>query len=188
VPLGLALLGTTLAMLAAAGWSIASLQAAPGRRLRRLVLAGVTSGIVATLVYDLARFALLRIDPGPFDPFETLPIFGSLLVGSEAGAEAQLLAGIGFHLLNGTAFGLAYTLLFGSVLRRSARWALLSGIGWGLLLETFQLAIYPGWLQISAFDEFLRISAFGHLAYGSTLGLLAYRLLARLDSSGEEAR
>ena len=174
-------------MLGATAWIVGSVESATRRRLRRIVLGGVVSGVSATLIYDVVRYGLISIDPGPFDPFETLPVFGRLLVGSGAAAELTLAAGVAFHLLNGTAFGLAYALLFGRLLRRSWSWALLSGIGWGLLLESFQVSLYPGWLNISAYDEFLRISALGHLAYGSSLGLLAHRLLAGIDSPAEAA-
>lgn len=73
------------------------------------------------------------------------------------------------HLLNGTSFGVAYLFLFARDGRTSVRRALLTGVGWGLFLETFQLTLYPGWLDIRLYQEFATISALSHIVYGATL-------------------
>ena len=55
--------------------------------------------------------------------------------------------------------------------------ALVSGLGWGLFLEAFQVALYPGWLNILAIREFVLSSLLGHLVYGTTLGAVGRTLL-----------
>jgi hypothetical protein len=54
----------------------------------------------------------------------------------------------------------------------SRRRGLATGIAWGLFLESFQLAIYPGWLNIRFLDEFRQISFLSHVVFGAVLGLL----------------
>jgi hypothetical protein len=145
----------------------------------RTVATGIGVGVVATVIYDVAKTVLSQLDPSPFDPFHVISIFGSLLVGSDADPALITVAGLAFHLLNGTSFGVAYVFLFGRDGATNLRRALLTGIGWGLFLETFQLTLYPGWLDIRLYQEFATISALGHIVYGATLGLLGRGLLRR---------
>jgi hypothetical protein len=138
---------------------------------------GTAIALVAVLAYDASRGVLAQIDPSPFDPYAALPIFGALLVGVDAPAAAIWTAGIGFHLLNGLSFGLAYAFVFGRTAVRSRKWALVTGVGWGLFLEMFQLTLYPGWLNITTYQEFVTITFLGHIVYGLTLGALGHRFL-----------
>jgi hypothetical protein len=149
--------------------------ATPARRAQmlRTVAIGAAAGFLATLVYDGAKFALSQADPSPYNPFEATRVFGQLLLGTAAPPVLIVVAGTAFHFLNGTMFGVAYTVLFAREGRSSIAYAGLSGAGWGLLLETFQLTLYPGWLSIGFIGEFVRISALSHLAYGASLGLIA---------------
>lgn len=157
--------------------------------MKSVVLRGALVALVAVAVYDVSREILAQLDPSPFNPFGAIPIFGHLLLGAEASAEAALVAGIGFHLLNGVSFGLAYAFVFGPLAVRSLRMALLTGMGWGLFLELFQLTLYPGWLNIETYREFVTISFLGHFAYGATLGALGHRFLpwARNEDLGGDA-
>lgn len=150
------------------------------RRLRSVVIAGVGAGLVATICYDVAKTALSQVDPSPYNPFEATRVFGILLLGDSVPEEALQAAGITLHLLNGTAFGVAFTVLFGREGRLSPAAALLFGIGWGLFLELFQITLYPGWLDIRAYREFATISALSHVVYGATLGITGRALLRRL--------
>lgn len=152
------------------------------RRMGRVALIGVSAGILATLVYDAAKYGLSQLDPSPYNPFEATRIFGELLIGTEAPLPALLVTGAAFHFLNGTMFGLAYTSLFARP-GRGVAYALLSGVAWGLFLESFQYALYPDWLGITFVDEFVRISALSHVAYGASLGFLARRWLPRATSA-----
>lgn len=138
---------------------------------------GAVIAFVAVLAYDASRAVLAEIDPSPFDPFAALPIFGALLVGVDAPESTIMAAGIGFHLLNGVSFGLAYAFVFGRLAVRSPRWALATGVSWGLFLEMFQLTLYPGWLNITTYQEFVTITFLGHIVYGLTLGALGHRFL-----------
>jgi uncharacterized membrane protein YagU involved in acid resistance len=185
LPLTLALTGTLLGGTLASIW----LKLDPEARveMRRLIWRGLLIGLVSTFAYDGSRAVLAQLDPSGFDPFAALPIFGALLVGRAADPALVMSAGIGFHLLNGTFFGLAYVFLFGRQATATLRRALLTGVVWGLFLESFQLTLYPGWLNIATYREFVTISFLGHVVYGLSLGLLSRRLLARLDATAGAA-
>jgi hypothetical protein len=139
--------------------------------VRRKLLAAVAAGIAATATYDASKFALSYGTTGFYNPFEAIRVFGTLLAGPSASPAAVLGAGTAFHVLNGVSFGVAFCFLF-------RRWSILHGIGWGLFLEAFQVALFPGWLDIRAYQEFVRISAVAHLVYGATLSVVA-RVLMR---------
>ena len=176
--LGLLVVGGAAAVVAAL--ALRQMGREERRRLRSVVVAGVLAGLVATICYDVAKATLSQVDPSPFNPFETTRVFGMLLLGDAAPEPALQAAGITLHLLNGTAFGVAFTVLFGREGRLSPASALLFGIGWGLFLELFQITLYPGWLDIRAYREFATISALSHVVYGATLGLTGRALLRRL--------
>jgi hypothetical protein len=156
------------------------------RRMLRVTATAAVIGFVATLAYDASRGVFARIDPSGFDPYGALPIFGSLLLGDSASEGAMWIAGIGFHVTNGITFAIAYGFLFGERARRSTRAAVVTGVVWGVFLETFQLTLYPGWLNIKTYAEFVTISFLGHVVYGLTLGLLAHRYLPSLDPRATE--
>jgi len=173
VPLPVTL--ATTAIVVIIGTTFLAWRSTPARRRRMLRTAaiGMAAGILATLIYDAAKFALSQLDPTPYNPFEATRIFGQLLLGETAAPGLVVVAGTAFHLLNGTMFGLAYTALFAREGRSSVVYAALTGAVWGLFLEAFQLTLYPDWLGIRFVDEFVRISALSHLAYGASLGLIA---------------
>lgn len=179
LPLGLAACGV-----AATATGVVLMRRSPPvdrRSLGRILVAGLVGGVVATLCYDVTRLVLsLAADPTVYDPFLAINAFGALLLGDSAAPEARLVAGSAFHLLNGTAFGVGYCLFFGRFGAVSLRNALLTGIGWGLFLETFQLTLYPGWLDIRAWQEFATISAASHIVYGAVLGTTCRAALRRL--------
>ena len=145
----------------------------------KVARAGLIAGLVATLAYDVARWGLSILDPSTFQPFEALKVFGALLLGDAASVNARLIAGSILHIVNGTCFGLAFAALFGRQGRISVSSAAVTGVSWGLFLETFQLTLYPDWLRIVAIREFMVISAFSHVVFGATIGLLSRRLLRR---------
>ena len=187
------LAGVSLVLgVAAAAFLLAGVALAIGRiaspELRRLAArtaaAAAAAGLIATLAYDAARTGLSLLDSSAYDPYEAVRTFGTLLAGPAAPAAAILAAGMAYHLVNGVSFGVAYGFLFGRSGEATVRWALLTGIGWGLFLEGFQLALYPGWLDIRAVREFAQISAASHLVYGATLGVTCRWLLRRIDPQG----
>jgi hypothetical protein len=185
VDLRLGLLATTSIMAIGAFVLLRGLS----RRERGLILGvigvGALAGISATIAYDVTKATFMVLDPSPFDPFHAIHVFGTYLAGTDAPETAIVVAGWGFHLLNGTAFGVAYTLLFARLGNTTLRRALLTGLGWGIFLESFQLALYPGWLNIAAVNEFVLSSLLGHLIYGLTLGSLS-RVILRTRVGGPE--
>jgi hypothetical protein len=154
----------------------------PARRagLVATVRAGMVAGVLATLAYDVARFALVRLTGMTFWPFDIFEIFGRALIGDGQPAGLTAAVGLTYHLVNGIGFATGYTVL----LRRHS---VVTGILWGLMLEALQLAFYPGWLQLRALGEFVQVSVFGHVVYGAVLGLVAGRALAGRASAGRRA-
>ena len=175
--LGLVVVGGMAA--AATAIALSRMRAEERARVRAVVLAGVVAGLTATICYDVAKVALSQLDPSPYNPFEATRAFGILLIGDAAPEGAIQGVGVALHLLNGTAFGVAFTVLFGREGRPARLVAVLTGVAWGLFLELFQLTLYPGWLDIRAYREFATISALSHVVYGATLGLIGHRLLRR---------
>ena len=180
--------GFPMPLLLAVTWTVAVLSIAAlavlgdplGRAaIVRIVRLGMVAGILATLAYDVTKFALSQLDPSPFNPFEATRIFGTLLVGEAAPATLVQVAGWTFHLINGTTFGIAFACLFARFGRGSLRAGFVGGIAWGLFLETFQLTLYPGWLSIRFLDEFRQISFLSHVVFGAVLGVIVPRGLRR---------
>jgi hypothetical protein len=183
LPLGLAF---SVTLLVIAVLVIRRLVEGPVRRQMLAVAATAAAiGFVGILAYDASRAILVQLDPSDFDPFEALPIFGRLLLGDAVSEQVALAAGIGFHLTNGVTFAIGYGFILGRYARRSMRLALATGVGWGLFLETFQLTLYPGWLNIKTYQEFVTITFLGHVAYGGTLGMLANRFLPPIGDPDE---
>lgn len=160
-----------------------------GRRwIRRTIAVGTVSGVAATISYDVAKSVLSLLDPSPYNPFEAIRVFGRLLLGPTASATVVMAAGSGLHLLNGVCFAVAYTLLVapggGSTWARAGTY----GVGWALFLETFQLTLYPGWLNVRFYTEFATISALSHVMYGLTLATMTRLMLSRsLESRPAQA-
>ena len=180
LPLALAIAAACVTL----GLTVPIARASPERRawIGRTALIAAICGAGAVVAYDGSRAILSQLDPSPFNPFEALGVFGRLLVGPGADPMAIAIAGIGFHLLNGTSFALAYTFLFARGGQTSVKRAAVAGMAWGLFLETFQLTLYPGWLDIRFYEEFVRISFLGHLVYGAVLGLSTRWALRRFGS------
>ena len=184
VSLRLTLAGTTLILIGGVGLALRGQDAATRAWTLRTAAVGTAVGIVGTICYDVTKASLSALDRSPYNPFELVRVFGQLLLGPESTGGAVLVAGAAFHFLNGTAFGVAYCFLFARDGGMSARRAVLTGMGWGVFLEVFQLTLYPGWLDIRFYQEFATISALSHLVYGAILGLLARAGLRRFLPSG----
>jgi hypothetical protein len=153
-------------------------------RAKRRAIAGAVGGAVAVVVYDIVKGVLGELDPSPYNPFETLRVFGELMLGSGAATELKYAVGLGLHATNGILFGLGYAMLLGRDGRLSPIVAIATGVGWGIFLEAFQLLLYPEWLGIQLVYEFTYISLAGHLAYGLVLGLTARAVSQRLQHEG----
>jgi hypothetical protein len=129
------------------------------------VVVGVPAGLVATACYDASRWLLVEVGGFSASPFAAFPLFGQALAGGP-GDGSRTAIGVAFHLLNGTAFGIAYTVWFG----HRPFW---TGVLFAFVLEAFMLSLYPGWLDIRSIREFTQMSVLGHVVYGTALGLLA---------------
>jgi hypothetical protein len=184
VPLQYSLLAAVALWIALFLLALARRRVNPRSVVVRHIAAGAVAGFGATLAYDVSRVFLSQLDPAPYNPFEAIRVFGVLLTGSEMAnsSGAVMVVGSLYHLLNGTSFGVAYALILGHRMSSPGR-ALVAGTAWGVGLELFQLTVYPGWLNIKAYDEFLRVSFLGHVVYGAVLGLTCRTLLARSRSS-----
>lgn len=169
LPLALAFLVCFVALISTFVWR----RTPPARRsvLKTRVAIGARAGVVATLAYDGSKALFSRLDPSPYNPFETVRIFGELISGTTARAIA-IPVGAAYHLLNGTAFGVAFAILL-------AGRGIMTGIAWGLGLEFFQLTLYPGWLGTNMYREFVQFSVLAHVVYGSTLAVICRRSLMR---------
>ena len=186
VSLSLALLVMTVLLVVVFGVVLVVSSAESRAWMLRTIAVGIAVGLSATVIYDVTKTILSQLDPSPYDPFHAINVFGTLLIGSGADPALITATGTAFHLLNGTSFGVAYLFLFAQDGAITLRRAVLSGIVWGLFLETFQLTLYPGWLDIRLYQEFVTISALSHIIYGATLGLLGRWALRRVfrDTAG----
>lgn len=179
VSLALALAGTSAILVGGVALALRGQDPVSRRWTLRTAAVGTAVGLIATITYDVTKASLSTLDPSPYNPFEVLLVFGQLLLGTDHTDMGVTIAGAAFHFLNGTAFAVAYCFLFARDGRSTLRWALATGIGWGVFLEIFQLTLYPGWLDIRFYEEFATISALSHVVYGATLGLLARTGLRR---------
>jgi hypothetical protein len=170
-------LGVTLAVV----WSVAALAigaiavvGGPDVRnsILRIIVVGLVVGLVATLAYDVTKAFLSVLDPSPYNPFETTSVFGRILLGADAPEAAVTVVGWAFHVMNGSTFAIAFAALFARGGEIGRLRGLVTGVAWGLFLETFQLILYPGWLSIGFIDEFRRISFLSHIVFGAILGLV----------------
>lgn len=141
------------------------LKSAQRKNLRHRLISGLTGGFLATAAYDSSRYLLSLLFSSDIWPFEAIPLFGQLLIGRSFSREYILATGALYHLINGIAFGIAYSILLASKGR-------LAGILWALGLEAVMLVVYPNWLNIKFFEEFVSISVLGHIIYGFVLGMV----------------
>jgi hypothetical protein len=174
VDVSLPLAIAVLAVLGATGWWWLRRRMAPAasRLLHQQALAGLRIGVLATVAYDIVRYGIVAAFSLSFEPFHVMPIFGHLLIGTNAPESLAWIVGFAYHLSNGIGFAIAYVLLF----RRPHP---VTGMLWGLGLELAMATLYPAWLRITAMQEFLTVSMIGHVTYGFVLGTLARREVVR---------
>ena len=181
LPLGVGAAFAGALALAAFTWR----RMAPDMRsaLRRRAFVGIAIGFVATLAYDLTRLVLVWTVGFQFNPFETIRVFGTLLVGAGQPPAVVVAAGALYHFANGIGFATALVLF---VRRPKVR----HGLAWAAMLEIIMVSLYPGWLNLAAVDELVSVSLVGHAAYGLTMGLLARRLVTHdaLTRDGQARR
>ena len=134
--------------------------------LNRLT-AGLLAGVVGLLAYDLVRVAFL-VAHFPFKPFRPIEVYGLLILDRYQDTALTKAAGWAFHIWNGLAFALMYTL---SVGRGRLGWAL----AWSMTLEVAMLASYPSLFGIIRDWAFVTVTVTGHTAYGFGLHAIARR-------------
>lgn len=129
------------------------------------VVIGACAGIVSSAIYDVAKHLFSIWDSERYFPFVANKMFGQLLLGPEYTQSQWLYAGMGFHFLVGTCFGITFCLMF-------FRYGVIGGILWGIFLELFQVVLYPDWLGIKFIREFYQFSFIAHIIFGTSLALL----------------
>lgn len=134
--------------------------------LNRLT-AGLLAGAVGLLAYDLVRLASLAAHL-PLNPFRPIEVYGLLIMDRYQDTAVTKAVGWAFHIWNGLAFALMYTL---SVGRGRLAWAL----AWSMTLEVAMLASYPSLFGIIRDWAFVTVTATGHTAYGIGLHAMARR-------------
>jgi hypothetical protein len=169
LPIGIGLAFVVSATVGVIVWR--RLDAGQRTSARQRAWAGLRAGLVATVAYDVTRFAVVAIFHLHVKPYAAIPLFGQLLINVPADTGAALVVGLFYHVTNGACFAIAYTMLAGTR-------GVLAGIGFALVLEAFMLTFYPGWLNVQAIGEFFSMTILGHVAYGATLGGLSRRLLS----------
>lgn len=130
-----------------------------GELYQRLVSA-LWAGLLATLLYDLARVpAVLAGLP----VFKAISYFGTVMLNQSSPSVTSEFAGWAYHLSNGIGFGLVYVLLVG----RPLWW---TAVLWGLALECLMLLTpYAEVFGYRVSAQFLAITVSAHIVYG--LGL-----------------
>jgi hypothetical protein len=129
---------------------------------------GLLAGLLATIAYDVSRWAVEVTNLTQTNSFVAIRAFGFGLTGRPRNDGIAMAAGWAFHYVNGVGFAVAYLFV---AARRRWWWA----IGYALVLESFLVTLYPGWLNLQLSSEFLSVSIGGHVAYGTVLGLMARR-------------
>jgi hypothetical protein len=167
---GISLLVTAVVSCALGGLAICVVapRLSEGRRrlLNRRIAAGVVAGLLATVAYDLSRFALIELTGIRFWPFDIFRVFGQALIGDGFTDPVTRTVGFLYHVANGVGFGIAFTIWLGHR-------GVLAGIAFAMALELCMVTVYPGWLEMKALEEFLQVSVVGHLVYGVVLGYSA---------------
>ena len=131
---------------------------------------GLIAGALALIAYDLIRFAILLTGLTTFNPFRPIEVYGLLIMNVYTDTPTTKAVGWAFHLWNGFAFALMYTLAVG---KGKIWWGLI----WGLMLEISMIATYPTIFRLLLDWSFVLTSTIGHIAFGLTLGYTARKLV-----------
>lgn len=134
--------------------------------LNRLA-AGLLAGVVGLVAYDLVRLAFLLAHL-PFNPFRPIEVYGLLIMDRYQDTTLTRTVGWAFHIWNGVAFALMYTLSLG-------RGRLGLALAWSMTLEVAMLASYPSLFGIIRDWAFVVVTMAGHTAYGIGLHATARR-------------
>jgi hypothetical protein len=133
--------------------------------------------LVESAIYDIAKHIFSIFDTERYFPFVANRMFGQLLLGQNYTDSQWLAAGMLFHFVVGTCFGITFCILF-------SRFGIIGGIAWGIFLEMFQVIFYPDWLGIKFLKEFFQFSFVAHIIFGASLAMLCqfgFRIASRKD-------
>jgi hypothetical protein len=131
------------------------------RALLIALSAGVLGGVIATLVYDVVRMPFLVVGYRLFAPINS---YGILMTGAPTGSPFTDTLGWTYNFLNGTGFGIAY-----SMIALGRRWWL--AIPFALGLETMTIVTpYADVYGLRGHLDVIAIAYGAHVFYGAVLG------------------
>jgi hypothetical protein len=159
--------------------------------IRRLILVGTASGLLAAIAYDLFRLPFVFSDAWglsavgvPQMPlFKVFPRFGARLLGQPLEQPTYTLAahllGWAYHFSNGAMFGVMFASLYPTPLIRRPRlgiclgWATLMAVG----IEICLLASpYARFFNIQPTPRFVIVTLAAHIVFGLAMGLCYWKL------------
>ncbi|MGB7290725.1 MAG: hypothetical protein WBD99_00940 [Thermodesulfobacteriota bacterium] len=148
-------------------------------RFYNLVIAGMISGIIATLALEVVRESGFRLG---FMPGSLPKLMGVLLTDRflQGPSLFSNLVGWAYHFWNGACFGMIYALVFG----RTRWWyGSIYGlvIGIGFMVSPSVTALGIGYFGLQFGWEFPVTVSLAHLAFGSALGISLDRLLKGVE-------
>jgi hypothetical protein len=138
---------------------------------RRVLVAGLWAGCIATLVYDVVRIPVAHAG---IPVFKAISYFGTVLLGVDHPTALSEVLGWAYHMSNGVSFALMYTAL-------AVRPGPISAVFWGLSLEgAMLLTPYAEVFGYQRNARFFAITIGSHAAYGLFLwlGLRGFRVPA----------
>lgn len=145
------------------------------RELSRLIIFGGAAGALATVSLEVVRLLGFHFD---FMPGNLPRLMGVLLLDRFAEGPSILsdVAGWAYHFWNGAAFGMIYTVVFGTKRRWvGALYGIALGVGFMTSPVVTSLGVGAFGLQFSYGFPITVVLA--HLAFGWALGVLAQTLL-----------
>ncbi|GAB3488491.1 hypothetical protein [Amycolatopsis cihanbeyliensis] len=172
------LLVLALVLAAGVGW----------HRLRRGILVGGLSGLIATIGLEAVRitgFRALETMPGDLPMLMGVKATGRIMAGPNT---TSTILGYADHFWNGAAFGVIFALLIGGFPRKWGAWSgALLGAVYGLLLGFgFATGPVPTSLGIGGVFATVTVAEFqttvylAHLVFGLILGALVHRFGSRI--------
>lgn len=150
-------------------------------RLLNLVIAGMISGIIATVALEVVRESGFRLGymPGSLPKLMGVLLTDSFLEGPSIFSNT---VGWAYHFWNGASFGIVYTLFFG----RTRWWyAAIYGLVIGIIfmVSPSVTSLGIGYFGLQFSKGFPITVTLAHLVYGIVFGILINKFLSK-NSSG----
>jgi hypothetical protein len=129
---------------------------------KRLLLAGIWAGCLATFAYDIVRVPIVHAG---VPVFKAISYFGTVLLGQDRPSALSELLGWSYHLSNGVSFALMYVAF-------AIRPGPITAVLWGLSLEGVMLVTpYAEVFGYQRDARFMAITIGSHAVYGLVLWL-----------------